>query len=441
MRIVQEHFGLHVYLGIDFAEISSLRSQSIQIVFPLYRGIIEGRTAMAIEGLSSVQVEKYNQFNFVGSGSNTADVMVELVRRRKQFPGEFHLTIHFRTARPVMTWISSNALVPGMFPFYQFIIRNRAYDGYVFGLIKNQHFQSYRKTYFGEGGPVTNALNMLMGFMNGAKRDDGKTTQPRKTNLAGLVQLLIAHPEVAERLRFEQITDRAQVNQEPVLDCTNGSTAESSIRDAPEYDVDFMPDLRLKIVERGLPACLNGQQSTCMGAMSHALHPDPDDGSDARMSDKYGYASSASQMDACKIFAQYHSVAWLWVRVFHRQRVLWQVCGMVTYEILTRLAIWTGVSLLFFNMALYRTHPYIDGIRAQEIAKRRWEWFNREVKAGHPFPVSESMMRNNFLVPRCFDFNWTLVNAQMLLCRLTLILSAVLILSALSLNGDMKPWR
>jgi len=128
-----------------------------------------------------------------------------------------------------------------------------------------------------------------------------------------------------------------------------------------------------------------------------------------------------------KLFIPYHDVAWLWVRIFHRAHFIYQLIGMFSYEFVTRILVLSGLTTVFFHKSFYVTHPYIDGMRAREIAEARWRWFSEETFHRDEFPVSYDMMRASFLVPRCFDFNWMTANLNKLVLRLCLVIGLIIL--------------
>jgi len=357
-----------------------------------------------MNGLDDVDMN-HQRYLLIGGGSTTADVLVELCRRRSKNPGEFEFVIHYRTPRAIVAYLASNCLPPGVFPAYSFFLRNRKFDHTMFDRLQNQELKAYRKSFFGKtDAPLLAAWKLISvasashvnqhGTLKGAT-SSGAARVMEKPNHALMAHLLLTHPALGERLRFRQIQDRGDVQGnggEPILDCTNSSTA-LTYDELDGVDADFRPDLRYLLIRRCLPACLIGQMATALGTLGQheagRVGNAVLDGSDARIANLQNYGSAGSQWDSVFLFCRYHSVSWLFVRLFHRSTLVAQVVAMLSYDFTTRLLNISGVSLLFFNAAFFQSGLYLPGIRGREIAICRWEWYNKETRMLCPFPVPE----------------------------------------------------
>lgn len=397
MLMIHKHFALCVYTGVEYAAVCDAIKNGC-IVHPLYRSVISGRSAMHYGGIENVNLSS-TMFNMIGAGSTTADVLVELVRRRCKSQGDnFNVKINYRQPRPYTCYLSSNALPPGVFPIYYMLLSVRKFDNMMFAPIQNPQLKSYRKLVAG-------------GFI--------KWGGSKATRFAGIGQLLTAHPAIAERLIFNQVRDKADVQKQDgeLLDCTNDYPIDAT----PEEELllkkaSFCPDLTVNLNRGNLPAAMMAQMLTAGGAMAHAMYATTED--DARVMRSKNYSSGAAQFDTVRLYSRYHYIGHLFAQGFHRASILQQAVGMLIFDVLIRFLTLTGATILFFHKSWFVCHPYISGIKAREISFHRWNWLSSETGYGSPFPVSEKDFVHNCSIPRCFSYDFLVEKYNALCIRL-----------------------
>jgi len=423
MFIVQEHFGLRVYMATEYEQIRSLLHGSTRVVKPYYRDVISGRGAGATNGIEAVDL-RAQTFHLVGMGSTTADVLVELCLRRVQAHGQdFNIVLQYRTPRRFSAYLGTVLQPPSVYPFYYaspLSTLGHRVDKFIITRLAK------------ETGKYTEVLKYIDVYDQFEKV---REASGRATAFAVGMNLLQLHPAVAQRLTFVQVKDKTEVQvqaNEPVIDCTN-TTNYAFIPHETYPEVDFAPNMNgavptlSKLVwgtqdTKRLPAPLMAQWSTAYGAIGHALYGHHEMDADA------SYLSCIAQCNGTWFFARYHSISRFFL-LFVRVPTLIQIVVAMLYDATMRLFAITGFTLLFFSSELYSASCHQTGEQSVAILAARWKWFGQKCQDDTPFPCTFEELPG---VPNCFSYVWMARSKNRLLFRMILtacVLSAWVICS------------
>jgi len=419
MHIVQQHFGLRVFMGTSWSDCEILLHPNTKVIKPAYRDVISGRSTGALNGLDSVEMSA-SHYRLVGLGSTAGDVLPELVRRRCIANGhDFKVTLHYRTPRRYTTYMGTLVQPPGVFPLYystQYSTLGQRIDAKILQVSKNKYPQIER---------MGLAFRSHEAKMQASGKDQG---------FAAIMNVLVYHPVVALKVAFEGLKDKSELNGDDptcvLMDCTNHVNYHVQKEDeTPSYRVNFAPNMLgilpafSKVIcgSHRLPGPLFGQWSTGQGAMGVVLRPH------VLMDVSKPLFPCISQCYSVFYFGRFHSIASFWLGIFQFQPTSVQLLGVLIYDILMRLLALTGLTYLFFDAHLYAHTPHQSPAQNFGVIEARWAWFSKQVDyngddAVFPCPFSEIPG-----VPECFSFAWMLQNASTAKVRMTLTLACILV--------------
>jgi len=418
MFIIQEHFGLRVYIGTEYEQIRPLLHGSTRVVKPYYRDVISGRGAGAMNGVDTVDMSA-STFHLVGMGSTTADVLVELCLRRVQAHGQdFSVVVQYRTPRRFSAYLGTVLQPPSVYPFYYaspLSTLGHRVDKFIISRLAKET---------GKYAEVERYMDVYDAY------EKSREKEGRSTAFAVGMNLLQLHPAVAGRVSFHQVKDKSEVQSqanEPVIDCTN-TTNYAFIPHHTYPEVDFAPNMNGSLPALSkmiwgakgtlrLPAPLMAQWSTAYGSIGHAMFGHREMDADA------GYQTCIAQCNGTWFFARYHSVAKFFLLLVRVPNFVQMIVAML-YDATMRILAITGFTLLFFDSQLYAANCHQTGEQSVAVLAARWKWFGQKCADDVPFPCAFEELPG---VPNCFSYVWMARCQGRLLFRMfltTCVLSA-----------------
>jgi len=416
MHIVQEHFGLRVYLRTHWSDVEPLLDAATRVVKPAYRDVINGRQPGATNGLNNIELSAA-KFNLIGMGSTVGDVIVELVRRRATTHGhDFHVILHYRTPRRYTTYMGTLVQCPGVFPYYS--------SGPMSSLgldIDKAILESSERKH----PELTRILEEFVRYIKQSFKE-GKTF-----SFAAIMNVLTYHPMVASKMQFNRIGDRSDVQGAPgeLLDCTNkvnyndvgeDDQPTKKVNIAPNMLGNIPPPQELLFGRARLPGPLSGQWSTGLGAMGQVLQPH--NAYDVTS----GVVGCVAQCNSVFYFARYHALARAFL-VFQFRPYSVQFVTARVFDFLMHLLAFTGFTYLFFDASLFSRTPHQSPEQNFAIITARWKWYSEQLLYSGPDAQFPSSLHALPGVPKRFSFAWMASNKESLIVRmlLTLLIAAI----------------
>jgi len=425
MFIIREHFGLRVYLETAWETIMPHVHPRAVCIKPEYRDVISGRSAGATNGLDAVDLSE-TTFQLVGLGSTLGDALTELIRRRVTSHGkDFQIIIHYRTPRRYTTYLGTILQPPGVHPFTQSAI---------FSTLGTQVDEMLLRV-----SPAKYEQIIRLGEeFKSHQQHLAKTNQG--TGVAITMNMLLYHPAVASRVRFNRIKDRSEVvcKQGAYLDCTNhtdylkGNASDHT--QEPRVDLQlnmqaFFQSRRALIFGKGRnPGPLSSQWSTAHGAMGAVLCPENQPFFDFRSH----VSSCFTQCYAVFYFARFHSIPQAFL-AFQFSPTSMQFIGEKLYMLVMHVLAWSGFVIVFFHEGFYSSCPHQTLAQNFSVVLNRWRWFSNECGVlgnDAEFPVALEDLPG---VERCYSYTWLVEFKRRLSIRMvctTLVAAAIGILSS-----------
>jgi len=265
---------------------------------------------------------------------------------------------------------------------------------------------------------IARLLSEFMTFDHRQQKTDAKV------GLAAIMNVLVYHPGVAGRVKFNKIQDKSEVSVGGVeiLDCTNAVNYHfQDEQDMASNRVEFAPNMLTSWPSRRQlfwgtqrpPGPLHGQWSTAQGAMGQVLgrHPGMDNSSNV--------TGCLGQCYSVFYFARFHLVS-KYMLFFQYSPTSVQLFIAYAYEVIMRVMAITGFTYLFFNVDVFMDAPHQSPFQNFGVIQARWEWFSKEMKYAGPdktFPVPFADLPG---VSRVFDFHWIAASSLNLKLRMML---------------------